>query len=259
MDKLIAKERLKDLAPIPLNLSKHTDPNGEVYYRGNVQNRGTVDVDGLAARVAAKRSELRPETLAYAFANLKEEIYAALARGETVDVGIGTLSLRVKGRFDAAFEEFDPDRHAFNIVFSPSPRARQLEEHLRGAKQPQSAQRHPVLDNVCSGDPKHPDATYRYRTVQRGSRFIHLYGRNMAIKGDHPDVGLCFRSESGEVVEVDARNILTNTRSHLLVNVPEPLAEGTWTACLATQYSPNYVLYKTPKQAECVFAVSDIE
>ncbi len=259
MDKPIAKERLKDLVPIPLNLSKHTDPQGEVYYRGNVQSRGTAEVDDLAARVAAKRSELRPETLAYAFANLKEEIYTALARGEAVDIGIGTLSLRMKGRFDTAFEEFDPDRHTFNIVFTPSLRARQLEEQLRGAKQPQSAQRQPALDNVCSADPTKADDAYRYRTVQPGSRFIHLYGRNIAIKGDHPDVGLCFRSESGEVVEVDAHDILTNTRSHLLVSVPEPLAEGAWTACLATQYNSSYVFYKEPKQTECAFRVEPVE
>ena len=120
MDKEIDKERLKKLNPIPLRLSKQTMPNGTVYYRGNVKALKTVDIQEIARRIVEDRSEIRESTFIHTYGLIKEQIYAALARGENVDLGFGQLSIRVKGQFESASDSFDPERNAFNIVFTPS-------------------------------------------------------------------------------------------------------------------------------------------
>ena len=134
MDKEIDNERLKKLNPIPLRLSKQTMPNGTVYYRGNVKALKTVDIQEIARRIVEDRSEIRESTFIHTYGLIKEQIYEALARGENVDLGFGQLSIRVKGQFESASDSFDPERNAFNIVFTPSARTRQLEQNLRASE-----------------------------------------------------------------------------------------------------------------------------
>lgn len=186
MDKEIDKERLKKLNPIPLRLSKQTMPNGTVYYRGNVKALKTVDIQEIARRIVEDRSEIRESTFIHTYGLIKEQIYEALARGENVDLGFGQLSIRVKGQFESASDSFDPERNAFNIVFTPSARTRQLEQHLRAYKKTEPTRRHPVLTEVCTYDSMgNRDAAFN--TVRSDNPYIHLIGFNIKIMGDHPD------------------------------------------------------------------------
>ena len=193
MDKEIDNDQLKKLNPIPLRLSKQTMPNGTVYYRGNVKALKTVDIQEIARRIVEDRSEIRESTFIHTYGLIKEQIYEALARGENVDLGFGQLSIRVKGQFESVSDSFDPERNAFNIVFTPSARTRQLEQHLRAYKQTEPTRRHPVLTEVCTYDSMgHRDAAFN--TVRSDNPYIHLIGFNIKVMGDHPDCKLCFRS-----------------------------------------------------------------
>lgn len=221
MDKEIDKDRLKKLNPIPLRLSKQTMPNGTVYYRGNVKSLRTVDIQGIARRIVESRSEFREDTFTYAYGLIKEQIYAVLARGENVDLGFGQLSIRVKGQFESASDSFDPKRNAFNIVFTPSARTRQLEQHLRAYKKTEPTRRHPVLTEVCTYDSiGNRDAAFN--TVRSDNPYIHLIGFNIKVMGDHPDCELRFRSADGKTV-VEPAVLILNERNHLLVGLRTPL------------------------------------
>lgn len=132
------------LNSIFLRLSKQTKPNGTVYYRGNVKALKTVDIQGIARRIVEDRSEIRESTFIYTYGQIKEQIYAALARVENVDLGFGLLSIQVKGQFESASDSFNPKRNAFNIVFTPSACTRQLEQHLRTYKKTEPTRRHPT-------------------------------------------------------------------------------------------------------------------
>lgn len=214
MDKEIDKERLKKLNPIPLRLSKQTMPNGTVYYRGNVKALRTVDIQEIARRIVEDRSEVRESTFIHTYGLIKEQIYEALARGENVDLGFGQLSIRVKGQFESVYDSFNPERNAFNIVFTPSARTRQLEQHLRAYKKTEPTRRHPVLTEVCTYDSMgNRDAAFN--TVRSDNPYIHLIGSNIKVMGDHPDCKLCFRSADGETV-VEPAVLVLNERNHLL-------------------------------------------
>ena len=65
MDKKIDEELLDRPVDIRLKLNRQTAPDGETYYRANVQHRPTLDEQDLAGRVADKRSEMRPETICW--------------------------------------------------------------------------------------------------------------------------------------------------------------------------------------------------
>ncbi len=147
--------------------------------------------------------------------------YEALARGENVDLGFGQLSIRVKGQFESASDSFDPERNAFNIVFTPSARTRQLEQHLRAYKKTEPTRHHPVLTEVCTYDSiGNRDAAFN--TVRSDNPYIHLIGFNIKVMGDHPDCKLRFRSADGETV-VEPVVLVLNERNHLLAGLRTPL------------------------------------
>ena len=251
MDKEIDNERLKKLNPIPLRLSKQTMPNGTVYYRGNVKALKTVDIQEIARRIVEDRSEIRESTFIHTYGLIKEQIYEALARGENVDLGFGQLSIRVKGQFESASDSFDPER----IVFTPSARTRQLEQHLRAYKQTEPTRRHPVLTEVCTYDSiGNRDAAFN--TVRSDNPYIHLIGFNIKVMGDHPDCKLRFRSADGEIV-VEPAVLVLNERNHLLAGLRTPLTPGEWTAELGTQFQFSYHLYKEPRYTSRDFTVTD--
>lgn len=255
MDKEIDKERLKKLNPIPLRLSKQTMPNGTVYYRGNVKALKTVDIQEIARRIVEDRSEIRESTFIHTYGLIKEQIYEALARGENVDLGFGQLSIRVKGQFESVHDSFDPERNAFNIVFTPSARTRQLEQHLRAYKQTEPTRRHPILTEVCTYDSMgNRDAAFN--TVRSDNPYIHLIGSNIKVMGDHPDCKLRFRSADGETV-VEPAVLVLNERNHLLAGLRTPLTPGEWTAELGTQFQFSYHLYKEPRYTSLDFTVTD--
>lgn len=257
MDKKIDEELLSKPIGIHLKLNRQSAPDGEVYYRANVQHRPTLDVQDLAKRVASKRSEMRPETLLYAYRCLKDEIYEALRDGHSVDLGFGLLTLRVQGRFEHASDRFDGARHAFNVAFTPAPRLLQLEKSLK-AQPPsaQSADRGPLIREVNSDNPLHPSDSYIYGHVRAGSEWVYLSGRDLKIMGEHPDNGLRFCNDAtGETLA--PRLVAINQRNLLFVCLEQPLTAGTWTVELTTQFNRTYHLYKAPRHAAFTFNVTE--
>ena len=136
MDKELHGVDWKGVDPIPLSLSQQIDFDGSVYYRASIHDKKTVDIHDLAERIVRARSQIRLETYIETFTSLKREIYNALIQGEKVDIGIGILSLSVKGRFDDESDNFDPARHAFHIyqrdtVWTDSPQIHLFGKHIR--------------------------------------------------------------------------------------------------------------------------------
>lgn len=257
MDKQSKEKRHTKAEPIRLKLSRQTSIDGETYYRANVQHRRTVDAQDLTNRIVAKRSELRPETLLNAYSCFKEEIYEALQNGDCVDLGLGMLSLRVKGKFENLSDRFDAERHTFNVIFTPSPRMQQLEKSLKANnKQTTATDCHPAIHEVNSDDPKKQPDGYLYAHVRAGSQWVHITGKNLKIMGNHPDTGIRFMAADRQTV-IEPQLLALNERCHLLAYLGQPLTAGTWTVELATQFNLSYRLYKTPRHIAFTFEVTD--
>ena len=71
---------------------------------------------------------------------------------------------------------------------------------------------------------------------------IQLWGSNLKLAGDHPDVGLWFVPETGEAVK--ATVIVTNKPASLIAMIPSGLTAGNYRLRIATQYSSGSSLLK---------------
>lgn len=255
MDKISKEKKYSTPESIRLKLNEQPSIDGSTYYRANVQHRRTVDIGGLADRIVANRTEYQRSTLISIFQFFKEEIYDALQNGDCVDLGFGMLSLRVQGKFENLVDSFDPRRHAFHVVFTPSARMQQVEQSLKVNNQAtELVARYPQIHEVNSDHPIRRPAHYVHKQVRAGSHVLYITGKNISIMGDHPDTGIRFRS-ADKVVEVPFQYIVENKRTLLSVYMPEPLEVGRWKLELATQFNTSYRLYKEPRKVTYTFDV----
>ena len=87
-------------------------------YSGRVASTGSVQNTSIGTRIAAKRTEYRPETIANILDLSDQEKIEALAAGQTVNSKLGTLVLQVEGSFDGEQAPFDKTKHRLTV---PSP------------------------------------------------------------------------------------------------------------------------------------------
>lgn len=261
MDPKLPKEQLPQTpAKTLIRISSGQLPGQPVFYRGSIPMRPTLGLERLAERVVEKRTEYRPSTLLNAFQMMKEEMYSAIEDGFNVDFGLGRTELSVHGRFLSEYEPFDPKRHNLQIHLRPSPRLIQL-AGLIPAETSRFYRNQPIVneastDNQPRGKQKHPARAFN--TAEAGSPILFFYGSRLKLMGDHPDVGITLRRcDTDEERFFTPDQLLINEAATLCLHLPKDfeLNEGEWEADIATQYSPNYQLYRTPRHGYHGFLV----
>lgn len=239
---------------ISIRLNQQTAPDGSLYYRASVDNQKAVSLEWIIDHIT--RTEYCPETITAICKIVRNEVYNQLFEGRAVDIGFGTLSFRVQGAFENEDDQFDPERHAVNIVFTPSPRLLQLERNMQVNPDPLSSQTIPRLNGIRTTR-SIEDEGYMHSALWTDSQEAYLHGFNIRVAGDHPDVGVFFHSADGQTVAIPHSKIVMNQKELVGVKLEKPLAAGEWTVEIVTQFTPSYHLCKTPRRTIYPFLVKE--
>lgn len=207
-------------------------------YVPRVVLRGTLDVKGLAAWASRRsRGHFDPALLELAAAYLMGAARDALVAGYAVDVPLGRLTPSVTGAWNP--DRGNPAARAQNQAtasFAPGPL---LREAFRQAlfHEDGGLRQGPLLADVFDME----SGTHNERLTPGG--YVALRGRYLLMNGDLPERGVELLDDAtGRVVcrftaeEIASRQ---NTRSRILLRLPEDLPAGAYRLAVTTQCTSN--------------------
>ena len=205
-------------------------------YSGRVASTGSVQNTSIGTRIAAKRTEYRPETIANILDLSDQEKIEALAAGQTVNSKLGTLVLQVEGSFDGEQAPFDKTKHRLTVSFSMSKQLREALDRLQISTR--SASSGLIINNVKDAESQELNGL-----ITSGGSLI-ISGVNIKIAGDDPSNGVFLTPIAGGE-PIAMRAITHNNPSELTVLLPT-LEEGEYTLSVTTQFSQSHTL-KEPR------------
>ena len=183
-----------------------------------------------------RRGSLLTRTDVLAVLNGLEETVADIIKdGGTVNLPLFNTSFSISGVFDSPMDTFDGGRHKLNVNLSKGTLLRDTEKQVRFTKTDALPPAFSIAEikDVVSGTTN---------TLLTPGGVIQLWGSNLKLAGDHPDVGLWFVPETGEAVK--ATVIVTNKPASLIAMIPSGLTAGNYRLRIATQYSSGSSLLK---------------
>lgn len=263
MDKEIPKSELGVKPPRAIiRLTKTQLASPTPFYRGTLPLRRTLSVEDIADRAKEHRSPYSRELLIAAYRTMNNEVYDAIEHGFNVDLGLARTELIVKGRFNSEYDKFDPDRHALEIRFRPSPRLKQVAASIPGDCQPGLFASGPGINEISIYREPHSGndpSRLPFNTLPTGyDSPVFLYGRRLRLMGDHPDVGVTLRClTTGEEARIPLNRMFINELNRLCFQPPLPLTPGEWEVDVSTQFTPTYHLYKEPRMDRLTLTVLD--
>ena len=169
-----------------------------------------------------------------------KEMGYQLKDGYSVNTGYFTVTPYIKGVFRSIKDKFDRVRHSLYFLFNQGEVLRkelsEVEVDITGVGEA-GIQIVEVVD-VKTGsvnDRITPDRNLRIR------------GGKLKLAGENPNVGVYFVNEAtGEVIKVEADEIVDNKPSELMVVVPQ-LKAGLYLVQVTTQFSSGSALLKEPR------------
>lgn len=260
MDKELPKSDL-GLRPSKalIRVSKSNLPGTGNCYKGSLTFRRTIDMEAIAERVVAKRSEYRKETLLNAFHLMKEELYCAIEDGYNVDFDFGRTEITVSGNFDSIGDKFDNKRHTLTPCLRPSPQLKQRTARIPAENSSNSLfanAPHPSYVSL-SIYPRTAESSEPFNQLPAGRHsFISIYGSRLTLLGDLPEVGIRLRcAETGVEQFFSPAEVIVNTLGRLCI-IPEiDFTPGTWQAVVGSQFNPAYRPYKQVRFGTLTFTV----
>lgn len=206
-------------------------------YTGRVRITGTARNRDIAARIVAKRTEYRLETIENILNMADQEKRAALAEGKSVIDGVGQYMLTISGAFDGKKQDYKSAANPMGTTYTPSGQLLKLLDNIYVNAD---------IATVGSMIESFTDSTTQTKNSQitPGAPAI-VTGSNILVKGDDPANGFYFTPEAGgEPVKVPM--IVTNTKSQAVITIPQ-LADGQYRLSITTQIGANYKLVKEPR------------
>ena len=207
-------------------------------YSGRVASTGSVQNTSIGTRIAAKRTEYRPETIANILDLSDQEKIEALAAGQTVNSKLGTLVLQVEGSFDGEQAPFDKTKHRLTVSFSMSKQLREALDRLQISTR--SASSGLIINNVKDAESQELNGL-----ITSGGSLI-ISGVNIKVAGDDEQNGVFLIPSEGEPIR--ARALVHNNPSQVTVLLPS-LEDGEYTLSITTQYASGNRLLKSPRTA----------
>ena len=195
-------------------------------YSGRVASTGSVQNTSIGTRIAAKRTEYRPETIANILDLSDQEKIEALAAGQTVNSKLGTLVLQVEGSFDGEQAPFDKTKHRLTVSFSMSKQLREALDRLQISTR--SASSGLIINNVKDAESQELNGL-----ITSGGSLI-ISGVNIKVAGDDEQNGVFLIPSEGEPIR--ARALVHNNPSQVTVLLPS-LEDGEYTLSITTQYN----------------------
>jgi hypothetical protein len=157
-------------------------------------------------------------------------------RGDTVDFGLGRISLHIKGTFEGSHAGWNPEKHRLVANTVPSRTLREALQRTSVKILGETPDPHGIryLLDVTTGETN--------RLLTRGG-VARLAGQMIKIAGSDPGIGLWLTShDSGERIPVPANVIGVNLPSELCFGTPVGLTPGRYDLCVVTQFTPGRLL-----------------
>ena len=220
-------------------------------YAGKVRITGTLHNKEIAARIVAKRTEYRQETIENILVMADEEKRGAIAEGKSVVDGVGQYLLNIGGPFDGKKSDYKSPDNKLGVTFTPAAALWKVLDNIY--VNADIATVGPMIESIT-------DSTTGEKNGQLtpGAPAI-ITGSNVLLKGDDPSVGIFFTPEAGgDPVKVPL--VVTNTKSQIIISLPQ-LTDGQYYLSMTTQAGPNYTTVKSPRsyQFPILLTVGDPE
>ena len=211
----------------------------------------SVDKELILDRMVAKNPGVRRETMSLGIELYEEVIAEALMNGESVNTGLfrGVAQFRGVAKNNA----WDPAKDRIYVSFTQG-------KAIRTAIQDTTVDVlgvRPTNFYIGSGQDAATRATDFSATAGRNYMF---YGKNIAVYGTDPSVGVKLTDEEGTETKLTEDMIVVNEPSRLVILIPSGLEDGEYTLTVTTQFkgSSNTDLLKTPRSTSQTLYIGQV-
>lgn len=239
-DAIIKKQGKLSVALYQNRIKKDAEENVTFYAR--TINRGICNNEDLASELIllGKNNGFTKEQIVKIAELLNETKLSKISDGFIVDDGLFRSSAKVKGCFDSDSESFNKEKHSIELSVSPVAAAKNTLASLE-----------PV---ITQGNSVKPSITEVFDLGSKSSDmltkggFLDIYGSNIRIGGESPDVGLYFVNieDNTKTVCLKQEYIGTNSQNHLACVVPVDLQTGSYKIKVVTQAINSKVFRRQP-------------
>jgi len=208
----------------------------------------TEDPNDFAARVVADKplntkdicnfavqrggADISAKTMEHSVDLFNDELIFQLCNGFTVSTGVFNVRPAIKGVFNKATEQFNPEKHKISFDFNQGIRLRKeianVNVEITGVSKVVF-----FIDEVTDIESE------SISDLLTPNRNLRISGSKIKIEGENAENGVYFvNQETEERVKVESK-MPVNKRSELIVVIPG-LATGTYKVEIVTQFSGNY-------------------
>jgi len=207
----------------------------------------TEDPNDFAARVVADKplntkdvcnfavqrggADISAKTMEHSVDLYFNEMIYQLCNGFTINTGVFSVRPAIKGVFNKATEQFNPEKHKISFDFNQGIRLRKelanVNVEITGVSKVTF-----FIDQVTDIESE------SVNDILTPNRNLRISGSRIKIEGESDENGVYFiNQETEERVKVESK-IPTNKPSELMVVIPS-LSAGTYKVEVVTQYSSN--------------------
>jgi hypothetical protein len=210
-------------------------------FYAKVISERTLDIDDICdSAVGRGNAPTTKEAMKINVELFFKEMCYLLKDGFSVNTGYFIITLCIKGIFKGIKDKFDTMRHSVYFLFTQGEilrrEAHEVEVEITGIGEAGIE----ILEVV---DVKTGSVNDRITP----NRNLRIKGNKLKLAGDHPNVGVYFVNETtGEIIKVEADEIVDNKPSELMIIVPQ-LEAGLYLVQVTTQFSSGSALLKEPR------------
>ena len=209
--------------------------------------RNTAFIGNIVSKILEHNKVLDRETLLYSAGLFRNAILELLKSGKAVDLlEMGILYIKPSSSMDSVTPRIQ-DVPAMTLSFSPSEIALEAVKGVTAGADV-SKTNEPVLSSL-----------YNIHTKQEGAELsigyaARITGERLKIAGDEAETGLYFAPctndglydfDSSSWTALEMENIVDNTNTKILFNIPQDIASGSYRLILKTAYGSGKRINKT--------------
>jgi len=200
----------------------------ESYY-GRVASQRTLTLSEVCLS-ACERGGFKgnPKMMEYTFTEIWDEIAYCLCDGFAVNIGFGLLRLAIHGEFNSINEQFDPQKHRLEFIFTPlAPLYKYTPDVVVEVLGKRNERAY-----ICSVT----DLITQSTTETASGRPIQIEGKGIKVfPQTDEDTGVFFIASDGTTYPTK-QYLMHNYPQKLLLRVPD-IPSGVYTIHVVTKYS----------------------
>ena len=211
-------------------------------YYGRVASERTLTLSDICVSACQRGgSKGDPRMMEYSFREVWDEIAYRLCDGFAVNIGFGLLKLSIHGQFNSVDEQFDPQKHRLEFIFTPrAPLYKYIPDtniKVLGKKN-ERAYITSVTDRITGSTSE----------ITSGGT-VQIEGKDIKVFPDDDNTGIFFIASDGTVYPAK-KYLIYNYPQKLLLQVPD-LPQGSYIIRIVTKYSGGGNTLISPITIEC--------